>query len=48
MKQITLTALFLSLSGGLFAADWITDWNQGLQKAKETGKPMFVVFTAEW
>lgn len=48
MKKISTAALFLTLSTGLFAADWVTDWNEGIKKAKESGKPIFVLFTAEW
>jgi len=28
--------------------DWIRDYHQGMQLAKETGKPVMVFFTADW
>ena len=29
-------------------ADWKSDWEAGLQQAETTGKPMLVLFTADW
>lgn len=51
--------LILLAVGGLFAwrqfiapgnamADWKSDWDKGLEQAEKTGKPMLVLFTADW
>lgn len=51
--------LLLILIGGLFAvrqligpgnamADWRTDWEEGLQQAESSGKPILALFTADW
>lgn len=51
--------VLLVLVGGIFAyrhfggpgramADWKSDWEAGLEAAEQTGKPMLVLFTADW
>jgi hypothetical protein len=42
-----LSALAVLLAGQDQAV-WVEDWNQGLAKAKQTGRPIFVVFSADW
>jgi hypothetical protein len=43
--------LFLILASGLQAADggveWLGSYREGLQRAKQTGKPMLVEFRCE-
>ncbi len=51
MKHVWAVAFVLSTAGSLLAQDkvnWIHDWNEGLKAAKDSGKPIFVMFTADW
>lgn len=52
MKQVLgCISLLLAAAGALSAQDgvsWVHDWNEGLKAAKDSGKPIFVMFTAEW
>lgn len=51
MRCIWAVAALLFMSAPLLAQEsvnWIHDWNQGLKEAKASGKPIFVMFTADW
>jgi hypothetical protein len=51
MRCIWAVVAFLISSASLIAQDsvnWIHDWDQGLKEAKASGKPIFVMFTADW
>jgi hypothetical protein len=44
----------LAILGAALAASaqdqvtWIHEWDTGLKEAKASGKPIFVMFTADW
>jgi hypothetical protein len=51
MRCIWAVLLVLTSTVGLWAQDsvqWIHDWKEGLSQAKASGKPIFVMFTADW
>jgi hypothetical protein len=51
MKRFWAVAILTAVASPLSAQDgtrWIHDWKEGLEVAKQTGKPIFVMFTAEW
>lgn len=34
--------------GFVMAGPWITDWDRGIDAAEKSGKPLLVLFTADW
>ncbi len=51
-KAITAMALVLLIGGAAVAGagklPFLTDYDAGLKEAKQTGKPAFVYFSADW
>ena len=51
MKR-ALIAVFLLAAGSLSAQaqelKWVEDYELGLKEARENGKPIFVLFCADW
>jgi hypothetical protein len=45
---VPLAVLAVGMSSAQDQAKWLEDWNQGLAQAKQSGRPIFLVFSAEW
>src|SRR5262245_31954970 len=39
---------YLRPSSAFASGDWLTDWDQAVEKSQSTGKPALVLFTADW
>jgi thiol:disulfide interchange protein DsbD len=39
---------YLRPASALASGDWLTDWDQAVEKSRATGKPALVLFTADW
>ena len=50
MKRLSWAAAFLAVASFAQAGgvDWMTDYEKGLEKAKDSGKLVQLHFTADW
>ena len=51
MKRFAIALLLIGCgenSGGAGKVDWVTDYDAGMEKARAEGKPVMLLFTADW